>query len=124
MSITSQSYKLDVKPEQPEQGLDVTDFCKPVDPDIAKCVADHWWELLDDENAADEKVVKEFSEKVSSEITRQVKDTLAKQTASEELEKDFEKEIDKTVNECTNGYDFDWEKFARHFYELGLNSKK
>lgn len=32
---------------------------------------------------------------------------------------DFEKEIDKTVSECTSGYNFDWDRFARHFYELG-----
>lgn len=30
-------------------GLDVTDFCKPVDPGIAKYIADHWWEMLDNE---------------------------------------------------------------------------
>ena len=36
---------------------------------------------------------------------------------------DLEKEIDKTVNECTDGYNFDWDKFAQHFYELGRNSK-
>ncbi len=33
--------------EQPEKGLDVTEFCKPINPGIAKCVADHWWEMLD-----------------------------------------------------------------------------
>lgn len=33
--------------EQPEKGLDVTDFCNPIDPGIAKCIADHWWEMLD-----------------------------------------------------------------------------
>lgn len=36
---------------------------------------------------------------------------------------DLEKEIDKTVNECTDGYNFDWDRFARHFYELGKKSK-
>lgn len=36
--------------EQSAQGLDVTDFCKPVDPGIAKCVADHWWEMLGEES--------------------------------------------------------------------------
>ena len=33
--------------EEPDKGLDVTDFCKPIDPGIAQCVADHWWEMLD-----------------------------------------------------------------------------
>lgn len=34
-----------------EEGLDVTDFCKPIDPGIAQCIADHSWEMLgEDEN--------------------------------------------------------------------------
>ena len=32
---------------------------------------------------------------------------------------ELEEEIDKTVNECTDGYNFDWDRFARHFYEFG-----
>ena len=36
---------------------------------------------------------------------------------------DLEKEIDKTFRECTDdGYNFDWDRFARHFYNLGRNS--
>ena len=42
----------------------------------------------------------------------------------EQSEVDLEKEIDKTVSECTNGYNFDWDRFAHHFYELGLNTRK
>ena len=38
---------LDALSEEPDKGLDVTDFCKPIDPGIAQCVADHWWEMLD-----------------------------------------------------------------------------
>lgn len=38
---------LDTLSEEPDKGLDVTDFCKPIDPGIAQCVADHWWEMLD-----------------------------------------------------------------------------
>jgi hypothetical protein len=34
--------------EEPSKGLDVTDFCKPIDPGIAQCIADHWWEMLGD----------------------------------------------------------------------------
>ena len=33
---------------EPDNGVDVTDFCKPIDPGIAQCVADHWWEMLGD----------------------------------------------------------------------------
>lgn len=29
-----------------EPGVDVTDFCKPIDPGIAQCVADHWHEMF------------------------------------------------------------------------------
>jgi len=35
---------------QPVEGLDVTDFCKPIDPGIAQCVADHWWEMIGEES--------------------------------------------------------------------------
>lgn len=42
----------------------------------------------------------------------------------EQSSEDLEEEIDKTVNECTDGYNFGWDKFARHFYELGKQSKK
>ena len=41
---------LDTLPEQPAEGLDVTDFCKPIDPGIAQCVADHWWEMIGEES--------------------------------------------------------------------------
>ena len=36
--------------KQPVEGLDVTDFCKPIDPGIARCVADHWWEMIGEES--------------------------------------------------------------------------
>ena len=35
---------LDTLSEEP--GVDVTDFCKPIDPGIAQCVADHWHEMF------------------------------------------------------------------------------
>ena len=38
---------LDTLSKEPDKGLDVTDFCKPIDPGIAQCVADHWLEMLD-----------------------------------------------------------------------------
>ena len=37
--------------EQPEKGLDVTEFCEPINQGIAKCIADHWWEMLDGKDA-------------------------------------------------------------------------
>lgn len=42
---------------------------------------------------------------------------------SAETPKELEEEIDKTINECTDGYNFDWDRFARRLYELGKNSK-
>ena len=41
---------IDSLPEQPVEGLDVTDFCKPIDPKIARYVADHWWEMIGEES--------------------------------------------------------------------------
>lgn len=35
--------------EEPSKGLDVTDFCKPIDPGIAQCIADNWWEMIDEQ---------------------------------------------------------------------------
>lgn len=37
---------------------------------------------------------------------------------------DLEKEIDSIYDKCANQYSFDWNKFARHFYNLGLNARK
>lgn len=42
----------------------------------------------------------------------------------EQPSEDLEKEIDKTFSECTDGYNFDWDRLALHFYELGKQSKK
>ncbi len=108
---------LDSLPEQPAQGLDVTDFCKPVDPGIAKCVADHWWELLDDENAADKKAVKEIVKTVHKEVTRQVKEMVKEQPGEgleEEMDEmwlEFCEDVDYLVYAC----------IARHFAEWGMN---
>ena len=40
--------------EEPVKGLDVTDFCKPIDPGIAQCIADHWFEMANEEPVCDE----------------------------------------------------------------------
>lgn len=51
--------------------IDVTDFCKPIDPGIAQCIADHSWEMLGEdekpvpnglEEAANEYANKHYSE--------------------------------------------------------------
>lgn len=38
---------IDSLPE--ETKVDVTDFCKPIDPSIAQCIADNFWEMLGEE---------------------------------------------------------------------------
>ena len=35
--------------EEPKAGLDVTEFCQPVPKNIADCTAEHFWEMLGDE---------------------------------------------------------------------------
>lgn len=42
----------------------------------------------------------------------------------EQPEVDLEKEIDSIYDKCTNQYGFNWNKFAIHFYELGLKARK
>lgn len=50
--------------EKPEKGIDVTDFCKPIDPGIAQCIADHSWEMLGE----DEKPVPNDLEEAAGNI--------------------------------------------------------
>jgi len=40
--------------KEPDKGLDVTDFSKPIDSGIAQCVADHWFEMADEEPVCEE----------------------------------------------------------------------
>lgn len=105
---------LDTLPEQPVEGLDVTDFCKPVDPGIAKCVADHWWELLDDENAADKNAVKEIVKTTHKEVTRQVKKMVKEQPdgLEEEIKRYWKEEMPVVLESDLND-------IARHFAEWG-----
>lgn len=61
------SYK-DVKDlKQRLKGVDVTDFCKPIDPGIAQCIADHWWEMLGDKESdkSQEEAAITYSKQVS-----------------------------------------------------------
>ena len=46
-----------------QKGSDVTDFCKPIDPGIAQCIADHSWEMLGE----DEKSVPNDLEEAAEE---------------------------------------------------------
>ena len=56
---------IDSLPEEP--GVDVTDFCKPIDPGIAQCIADHWWEMLGDKepDKSQEEAAITYSKQVS-----------------------------------------------------------
>ena len=56
-----------ISEEKPSKGLDVTDFCKPIDPGIAQCIADHWWEMLGDKESdkSQEEAAITYSKQVS-----------------------------------------------------------
>lgn len=82
--------------QEPKKGLDVTEFCQPVDPDIAKSVADHWFEMLEEDK---------------TEIPKNQPEVDLKKKAL-----NFGEEIGVPV--CEN-----FMRIARHFYELGKNAK-
>lgn len=46
-----------------QKGLDVTDFCKPIDPSIAQCIADHSWEMLGEDEKPVPNDLEEAAEK-------------------------------------------------------------
>jgi len=46
-----------------QEGLDVTDFCKPIDPGIAQCIADHSWEMLEEDEKPTPNDLEEVAEK-------------------------------------------------------------
>lgn len=48
--------------------IDVTDFCKPIDPGIAQCIADHSWEMLGE----DEKPVPNDLEEAAEDFVWEV----------------------------------------------------
>lgn len=85
--------------KQPVEGLDVTDFCKPIDPGIAQCVADHWWEMIGEEST-----------------NKQPAEGL-----EEEMEKFFET---MPVLEHENIFEDTFQNIARHFAEWGAKSIK
>lgn len=80
--------------KQPVEGLDVTDFCKPIDPGIAQCVADHWWEMIGEESTNKKPV----------------------EGLEEEMEKFFET---MPVLEHENIFEDTFQNIARHFAEWG-----
>lgn len=93
-----------LRQEQPE-AFEISKFCQPMPENIVNCVAEHYWEMLDDEEKEDER---------TTETTQQEQPEV-------DLEKEFESYMEKH-----NGVwiDTDYIKFARHFYELGLNARK
>lgn len=60
-------FNMHEEAEKPmQEGLDVTDFCKPIDPGIAQCIADHSWEMLGE----DEKPVPADLEEAAKEYSK------------------------------------------------------
>lgn len=47
--------------------IDVTDFCKPIDPGIAQCIADHSWEMLGEDEKPVPNDLEEAAEKSSTQ---------------------------------------------------------
>lgn len=86
MGTTPPKFKLDVKPEQPVEGLDVTDFCKPIDPGIAQCIADHWWEMIGEESTNKKPV--EGLEEAACEYVEELEKKMKAETGS-----DFDEDV-------------------------------
>lgn len=95
--------------EQPKMGLEVSEFCQPVPENIADCVAEHFWEMLDDEEKENTKTIET--------------------THHEQLEVDLEKFIsdffDKKDAENNGRWsEDDIVEAITKAYELGLNARK
>lgn len=107
------SFIESLQQEQPEVGLDVSRFCQPISKNIADCIAEHYWEMLGEEEKEDTKVIEASSQQKQPEV-------------------DLEKEISDTCRGYRIRGDFDGtelnkhdiENIARHFYDLGFNAKK
>lgn len=106
------SFITSLQQEQPEVGLDVSRFCQPISKNIVDCIAEHYWEMLGEEEKEDTKAIEASSQQKQPEV-------------------DLEKEISDTCRGYRIRGDFDGtelnkhdiENIARHFYELGLNAK-
>ena len=61
------SFLDSLESEKPEKGIDVTDFCKPIDPGIAQCIADHSWEMLGEDEKHIPKDLEEAAKKYATE---------------------------------------------------------
>ena len=51
-----------------QKELNVTDFCKPIDPDIAQCIADYSWEMLGEDEKSVTNDLEEATEKYVSTL--------------------------------------------------------
>ena len=85
--------------EQPSKGLNVADFCKPIDPGIAQCIADNWWEMLGEDEQPEVDLEKELKTIRESDEWRQ-------------MQKRGSYMIEALL------------VVARHFYELGRNAQE
>ena len=102
--------------EQPE-ALEVSKFCQPVPENIANCVSEHYWEMLDDEEKEDTRTI-ETAQQEQPEVDLE-----------EEVKKYFEGYWPgmKTPEACNHQMVFTTPAIMRmieHFYELGLNARK
>lgn len=117
VALAKEELLKSLQQEQPEVGLNISKFCQPVPKSIADCVAEHFWEMLGDEEKEGTKTI---------ETTQQ-----------EQPEVDLEKEVAlyfeglwpgmETAEQCNTKMSFTPSaimRLAKHFYELGLKARK
>lgn len=59
--------------------IDVTDFCKPIDPGIAQCIADHSWEMLGEDEKPVPNDLEEAAKKYAEGIVQREDALMCKQ---------------------------------------------
>ena len=103
--------------EHPEAGLDVSGFCKPIPKNIADCIAEHFWEMLDYEEKEGTKTIK---------TTQQKQPEVDLENYLENYFKGWhiEEEIGLTKPDGWSCIVRDLKDIARHFWNKGYNERK
>lgn len=57
--------------EQPSKDLDVTDFSKPLDPDVARAIADNWWNDNEPSKSLEE-AAEEYANSIAQSYSQQI----------------------------------------------------
>lgn len=92
--------------------------------EIERRMDKHWEGLPDADSPEDDWTHNELCELGAYKELEHIEDFL-NSLQQEQPKVDLEKEIDKTSCKCIQSiYSFDLDRFARHFYELGLKARK